>query len=77
MKDQCEYRPDLCDIRPNVGQPRCKEHHADSWWPGNKRCDKTLGHRGKHISFHRSPLGIDETAFVIWALPGEAGQYYG
>lgn len=54
---------------------RCREHHEDSWWFTDKRCDKPRDHRGPHTSFVRTMYGIDETQFRTWRT-GERGHFY-
>lgn len=66
---------DLCIVRPHIGEPRCREHHEESWWPNNKRCDKPAGHKGKHITFQRTLYGLDENRFSVWDDKGYSAHF--
>jgi hypothetical protein len=55
---------------------QCTEHAPESWWFGNKRCDKPHGHRGKHLSYNRGLGGVDERCFRIWNTKDRESVYY-
>jgi hypothetical protein len=33
----------------SMGEARCREHHAESWWYNDKRCERRAGHGGNHV----------------------------
>lgn len=56
----------------NTEEDRCREHHPESWWPGNKRCDKAQGHKGKHVFQTQTMFGPDPSEHTFWDENGSA-----
>ena len=53
-------------------QTRCEAHHPESWWPSNKRCDKSAGHKGKHVAQRQTLYGPDPGEFFFWDNAGNS-----